>query len=209
MRFRRRYGAWIASLVVLSSCAGLAHETSQASPAMIEPSAPPTDPALAFEAFAAYREPPSLSQIERILGAPASVMPRPDRHLEVTFPGSIRFLRLVPAPPDGRARLDTGTMAALTFSAPSTRKDCLLVENLSDRLVASGWTSMPRFVAERHAQDAAVSRNPRVFSRHDRHLQLQLFAARNGCLSGYALLWNMDLSLLAQLMPGGPLSQDQ
>lgn len=209
MRLRRRCGVWIASLVVLGGCAGLAHESSQASPAIIEPSAPATDPALAFEVFAAYREPPSLFEIEHILSVPASVMPRPDGHLEVAFSESIRFLRLVPAPPDGRARLDTGTMATLTFSAPSTRKYCLLVENLSDRLVASGWTSMPRFVAERHVQDAAPSRNPRVFSRYDRHLQLQLFDVGNGCLSGYALLWNMDLSLLAQLMPDGPLSKDQ
>lgn len=209
MRIRRRYWAWIASLVVVGGCTGLARQPSQALSTLIQPSIPPTDPALALEAFARYREAPSLSEIERILGAPASVMPRPDRHLEVSFLGGIRFVRLAPALPDGRPRLDTGTMAALTFSNPLPLNDCSSVDSFSNHLVASGWIDTPWFTAERHSPDETLSQNHGPFSRHDRHLQLHLFAGHNGCVSGYALLWNMDLSLLAQLMPGGPRLKDQ
>lgn len=203
MTIHRRYGVWIAGLAFVSGCTGLAQAPRQAPPTMTQPSAPHMGQTQAFEAFAQFRDAPSLTDIEHILGAPAARTPRSDRHLEAAFPGGIRFLRLVPAPPDGRARLDTGTMAALTFPGPSSHAACVSIDALSDRLVAAGWIATPRFVAQPHAQGGATHQNLGPFSRHDHHLQLQLFAAQNGCLSAAALLWNMDLSLLTQLMPTG------
>lgn len=212
MGVRRRYGAWMASVLVVSGCAGVAFEATQAHPSMSAPSSRTPTPAQPFgilQAFADYREAPTRPEVERILDARATVHLRPDRHLEGVFPGGFRYLRLVPTPPDGRPRLDTGTMAALTFSNLSARSRCLTVATLSERLVASGWIGAPQFSAERHDGLGGPSRDPVAFSRHDRHLQLQLYAAEDGCLTGYALLWNMDLSLLAQLMPkrlSGPTS---
>ena len=40
-----------------------------------------------------------------------------------------------------------------------------------------------------------------MLSRHDQHLRLYLFPAGNGCLASYALLWNLELSGLMQIMP--------
>lgn len=205
MSIRRRYGVWLAGLALVSGCTGLAQAPHQAQPTMSQPSPQHTNKAQAFEAFADFREAPSLAEIERILGAMARPRPRPDRHAEAEFAGGIRFLRLTPAPPDGRARLDVGTMAALTFPRPSPGAACVSVVTLSDRLVAAGWIPAPRFVAEPQVQAQAGDGYPppRAFSRHDHHLQLEVFATLDGCLSSSALLWNMDLSLLARLMPVG------
>jgi hypothetical protein len=122
MQIPRSLCAGVAGLVLMGGCGGGPDAASPASPDL--PPAPAFSPAQPQETaletlhdFEAYRQPPTLAEVERALNAEATAVPRADRHLEARFPGGVRYLRLTPAPPDGRPRLDTGPMTALTVPA--------------------------------------------------------------------------------------------
>lgn len=195
----RRVLVWIVGLVALSGCVGSAAGSNWTSPGSIVLPLSPSGLGPVFDVLAARPEAPSLAEVEHMLGASTTAVSRPDRYEEAVFSDGTRFVRVTPAPPDGRPRLDTGPMAALRFSGDLPGVGCLPLDELRSRLIVSGWISPPTFAIERHGGGGVSSQDPWMLSRHDYHLRLYLFPARNGCLSGYALLWNLDISGLTQL----------
>lgn len=201
MSIRRRDLAWVAGLVALSGCVDAAAGSNRTLAGGRAGTPSTSGLGAAFDALAARREPPSLAELEALLGAPATAVSRPDRNEETVFPGGTRFVRTPTAPPDGRPRLDVGPIAALRVPAARSGADCRPLDDLQANLIASGWNSPPRFAIERQGAGGAASQEPVMLSRHDHHLRLYLFAAEDGCLTSYALVWNLELSGLLQLMP--------
>ncbi|MGQ2991831.1 MAG: hypothetical protein ACT6RD_06160 [Brevundimonas sp.] len=191
---------WILGLAVLGGCAD-ADAGPRPGGVADRPTSVASGLGTAFGVLAAHAEAPSVAEVERALGVAATVVPRQDRHEEVRFPGGMRFLRLVPAPPDGRARLDTGAMAALTVPAASLGEGCLSPDTVRSRLIREGWLAPQAFSMERHDAGDVRFAAPWTLSRHDHRLHVQLFADHADCLSRYVLSWNMDLSILMHLMP--------
>ena len=196
-------------LAAVSGCAEAAGGSHQGSASMPQPVAP--EPSLrvtpfgrAFDILSARQDAPSLVDIERALGAVATPVRRQDRHQEARFENGARFVRVAPALPDGRARLDTGIMTAFVSPVPMTRRGCVSISEARSALVASGWTSPPVFGIERHETGRPSSAGePMMLSRHDHQLRLYLFSvpAFQACVSRYALAWNMDLTGVMQLLP--------
>lgn len=198
---RRRDLAWIAALLALPGCVDAATGSSRTPPGSIALNASTSGLGATFDLLAARREPPSVAELEHLLGASATTISRPDRNQEAAFLDGTRFVQTPPAPPDGRARLDTGPIAALRVPVDASGAACIALPDLQARLIGSGWLSPAPFGIERHGQGGASTPAPWMLSRHDHHLRLYLFPAGNGCLASYALLWNLELSGLMQIMP--------
>ena len=194
------------SLTAVSGCAeamvdsGFRGRTSMPDLGVSRQPRPPFD--ATFHMLSSRQKAPSSSEVARELGEAAVPVRRPDRHEEVRFGNGFRYVRVLPAPPDGRPRYDVGTMAGLMSPLLEGDDTCVTISQTTSELISAGWTG-PQFPIERHSVHSLPYAEPVMLTRHDSHLRLYLLPSIDGspnCLGRYALIWNMDLSGLMQLM---------
>lgn len=156
----------------------------------------------AFQTLSARPNAPTSLEVAQALGETAMPVRRSDRHEEMRFGNGFRYVRVLPAPPDGRPRYDAGTMAGLLSPLFEAGDTCVTISQTTSELISAGWTG-PQIPIERHSLRPLQRTEPVMLTRHDTHLRLYLFPGIDhspNCVGRYALLWNMDVSGLTQLL---------